>query len=220
MKRKILKNSFLFSATIFFSLSAFFVYFYSNDVLAQSTDSDEVIVTLDVTAGISIDSPIDISMSRNLGVVADTAVASSTWTVRTNNATGYNLTVKASTTPAMQQNSTTTIADFPTGTPAAWNGTTVPSGTAKFGFSAYGDDVSTGVWGSGADCQSSSHVPSATLNYLGFTTNESSPVVANRTSTTTPSGNTTTVCYAVQQNGFYIPSGTYTAIITATAVTI
>jgi len=214
---QILRDSFLSSLIVSFFFLTIFTYFEPRAVVAQTSASDEVVVTLNVTAGIAIDSPSDVTMSRNIGMAANTAVASSTWTVTTNNITGYNLTVKASTTPAMQQNATTTIDDYAIGSPTPWS---VAAGTANFGFSAYGIDVDTGTWGSGSDCQSTVHVPSTTLNYLGFTTSSSSPVVANRTATTTYAGSPTTVCFAVQQNAFFIPSGTYTAVITATAVTI
>ena len=214
---KVFKDSLSATLIVSFLFLTVFVYFGPSVVIAQTSASDEVVVTLNVTAGITIDSPLDVTMSRNLGVTADTAVASSTWTVRTNNVTGYNLTVKASTTPAMQQNATTTVADYQISAPNTWS---VPVGTANFGFSAYGADVDTGTWGTGGDCQASANVPSATLNYLGFTTSTSSPVVANRTATTTYAGSATTVCFAVEQNAFWIPSGTYTATITATAVTI
>ena len=185
--------------------------------IRDRSTSSAVVVTLNVDAGIAITSPSNISMSRNLSMVNMTAVASSTWTVTTNNITGYNLTVKASTAPAMQQNATTTVADYTLVTPSTWS---VSAGAAAFGFSAYGPDTVDGTWGNGASCQASANVPATDLNYLGFTTSTSTPVVATRSATTTFAGSATTVCFAVEQNAFYIPSGTYTATITATAVTI
>ncbi len=188
--------------------------------LAQAA-TDSVVVTLNVTAGIAIDSPADVAMSRALSMTNMTAIGTSTWTVTTNNITGYSLTIKATSSPAMQQNSTTTIADYQTAAPNTW---AVTSGNAKFGFSAYGTDVTTvptNPWGSGSSCAPvSAHVPSTTLKYLGFTTSTSSPEIARRSATTTFAGSATTVCFAVEQNGFYIPSGAYSATITATAVTI
>ncbi len=177
---------------------------------------DSVVVTLNVTSGISITSPDDVTMSRNLSMTAGSAVASSTWTVKTSNETGYNLTLKADNAPAMH-NATNTVADYQTtGTPTTWG---VEAGTANFGFSAYGTDVAA-AWGSDTSCEFESHIPSTNLKYSGFTTSTSSPVVATRAATTSSSGVATTVCYAVQQTNFYIPSGTYTATITATAVNL
>jgi len=213
--KKILGNLILLSI-VGFLFASFLSFLKPVIISAQTFDSDEIEVTLNVDAGISIDSPGNITMSRNLSVINMTAVAESTWTVTTNNITGYNLTIKADTYPAMQQNATTTIADYPTGTPTTWS---VING-ANFGFSAYGTDVNTTTWGEGSSCSTSTHNPSPTLKYLGFTTSTSSPVVATRNATTTFAGSATTICYAVEQDNFFIPSGSYTATITATAVMI
>lgn len=205
-----------------FSILLFFSFFISklNSVIAQTSDTDSVVVTLDVTAGIAINSPSDVSMSRPLSMTNMTAIGTSTWNVVTNNAAGYNLTVKADTSPAMQQKvgTTTTIADYDTVAPTVWS---VSAGTAKFGFSAFGPDTSDAIWGTGETCSGGAgHDPSSNLKYLGFTTSTSSLAIAIRSSTTTFAGSATTVCFAVEQNSFYIPSGQYTATITATAVTI
>lgn len=211
------KRQISISCSLFALLVFSFIYIVnSKDVIAQGS-SDSVVITLNVTAGIAISSPDDVTMSRNLSLANMTATASSTWRVITNNITGYSLTLKSETSPAMRQNATTTISDYASISPTLWN---VIPGTAQFGFSAYGEDVNTTTWGSSASCDSTSHVPSTILKYLGFTTSTSSSVVANRTSTTTYLGSETTVCYAVEQNAFYIPSGTYSATITATAVTL
>jgi hypothetical protein len=204
------------SLTVIASVFSFAVFkvFEPGDILAQ-TASDTVLVNLSVDSGITITSPADVTMSRNLGVAANTAIGSVTWNVKTNNATGYQLQVRATNTPAMlRATGTMSIPDYQTGTPNFWSAT---SGNAYFGYSAYGTDVNTGTWGSGASC-GSSHVPLGTLKYKGFTT--SNVQIATRSATTTPTGVDTNVCFAVEQNNFYIPSGTYQATIIATAATI
>jgi len=211
-----------FSAVLVVLFLIILTYFGTGFVIAQTSASDTVVVTLNVTSGIAIDSPADVTMSRNLSMSNMTAVGTSTWTVTTNNITGYSLTIKATSSPAMQQNATTTIDDYHTGTPDTWS---VSAGTAKFGYSAYGTDVTTvptSPWGTGSTCSSAvnTHAPSTSLKYLGFTTSTSSPEIARRSATTTFAGSATTVCFAVEQNAFYISSGTYTATIIATAVTI
>jgi hypothetical protein len=177
--------------------------------------TDSVLVTLNVTAGISITSPLDAFMSTALGVAQNVAVGSTTWTVATNDSAGYTLAVNATNSPAMISGSNS-IADYQTGTPNTWNATT--SG-AYFGYSVFGTDVTTATWGTGANCNgATANATSTTLKYKGFTT---SPfTVANRAATTTPTGVATTVCYAVEQNNFFIPSGTYTATIVATATSL
>jgi hypothetical protein len=177
--------------------------------------TDEVIVTLTVDAGISITDSANTSMSRNLGVTADTAIATSTWNVKTNNAAGYTLGVRATTTPAMR-NATNNILDYTpavAATPETW---TVANG-AEFGFSAFGTDVASGTWGATTNC-GAAHVPNATLKYRDFDTTDIT--IGSRASTTTTAGIDSTVCYAVEQDTFYIPSGVYQATIVATATAL
>ncbi len=209
----------VFFLSLFLIVLCLFVSIFTNNVgsniVFADTATSSLIVTLEVNAGIAISSPSDVVMSRALSMTADTAVGSSTWNVQTNNYAGYSLTLKASTTPAMQSASSS-IADYQTGSQALWS---VSSGDARFGFSAYGTDITPGgTWGSGTDCQNGGHIPSNSLKYLGFTTSGASVVA--RSATTTYDGSDTTVCYAVEQNHFYIASGIYTATITATAVTL
>jgi hypothetical protein len=177
---------------------------------AQAVTST-VVVTLNVDTGISISSPGNTTMSNDMGVSVNTAVATSTFTVVTNDTLGYALNLTASTLPALKSVSDT-VPDM-SATPATW---TIASGATQFGFGVYGTDVNTTTYGTGAACQTSTSTPSTTLKYRGFTS--STPIaVASRSSTTTPSGIATTVCYAAGQNGTFIPSGTYTATVTATA---
>ncbi len=178
-----------------------------------ATASSSVVITLNVTSGVSITSPSNSNMSTALGVAQNSANGTTTWNVKTNSATGYTLTVQATSTPAM--NSTTTpnsIADYQTGAPNLWVAT---SGQAYFGYSSFGTDVPTGTWGTGSLCYSTPNGTSTTLKYKGFTT--SGVQIASRSSTTTPSGVDSVVCYAVEQNNTYIPAGNYQATITATA---
>lgn len=178
--------------------------------------SDEVLVTLTVEAGISITSPSDETMSRNIGVSADTATGDTVWNVKTNNAAGYTLSVKATTSPAMH-NGSNSIDDYTpavAATPETWS---VSSG-AEFGFSAFGTDVPTGTWGTDSDCIAAAHVPSAGLLYRDFDTSDIQ--IATRAATTTTAGVDSTVCFAVEQDTFYIPSGVYQASIVATASTL
>jgi hypothetical protein len=190
--------------------------FEPNITHATSTASDTVLVTLNVTEGISITSPADVSMSAALGVAQSSAVGSSTWNVKTNAANGYTLAVRATSTPALKS-PTNAILDYQTGAPNTWVATTTQ---AYFGYSGYGTDISTGTWGTGSSCSGATqHATSTTLKYKGFTTSD--VTIATRAATTTPSGVDAVICYAVEQgSAFYVPSGTYTATIIATATTL
>lgn len=190
---------------------------YEPNVTNAATASDTVIVTLNVTAGISITSPADVSMSTALGVSQNSAIGTSTWNVKTNSALGYTLALRATSSPAMADGSLYVL-DYQTGAPNTWAATSTQS---YFGYSGFGTDISTGTWGTGSACSGASgaHATSTTLKYKGFTTSD--VTIATRSSTTTPTGVDATICYAVEQGtASYIPSGTYQATIIATATTL
>jgi hypothetical protein len=155
-------------------------------------------------------------MSTPITISQPSAIGTTTWTVITNDSNGYTLAVNATTSPAMQYGATSSIADYQTGVPTVW---TVAANTASFGYSAFGSDALTATWGSDTLCGTGPGTPSSNLHYKGFTT---SPfTIASRTSTTTPTGVSTTVCYAAQQGtSYFIPSGTYIATIVATATSL
>ena len=198
-----------------FCLVAFQFYTTVQDVSA-ATANDDVIVTLDVTTGITISDGADATMTPNLSIVSDSSIGSSSWLVKTNAALGYTLAVKASTTPALES-ATSSLANYTEtvlGTPEAWS---VGVGDKEFGYSAYGTDTPTGVWGTAASCGAGG-VPDALQSYVGFSTSDKT--IATRATVTPTTGILTTICFAAEQNAVYAASGTYTATITATATTL
>lgn len=185
-------------------------------VFAVQTATDNVIVTLAVDEGITISDGSDTSLLPNIGISNNKAIGSSSWTVTTNAANGYNLAVKASTSPALQSGSNS-FADYTettVGTPETWS---VASGDMEFGYSVYGTDSATTNWGTGASCGTGG-VPSATLKYVGLKTADK--VVATRSSVTPVTGVATTICFGAEQNNVFAPAGTYTSTVTATATTL
>lgn len=215
MKIKILKKSILLVCSLALLTQ---VYLWAEPTFAIQED-DEVIVTLNVETGITISDGDDVTMLPTMGILSNSAIGETTWTVKTNNVAGYNLNVKASTEPAMAHTTTTdTFADYSEtvlGTPETWS---VGSGDYEFGFSAYGDDVADGTWGAGVDCGTHTTISTNNLNYLGFKTTDKT--IATRSSVTPNVGVETNICFAAEQKDVYAPSGSYQAIITATAVTL
>ncbi len=212
-----IKKAFGISLALVAAASVFFVCMESSPAYAVNAQ-DSVVVTLTVTSGISITSPADNPLSTNLGVSQSVAVGTTTWNVKTNDGSGYTLGLAASTNPAMQFSPTVTVDDYSTTTmPSAWS---VGANAAKFGFTVFGTDVTTGTWGTGSFCNgTATSTVSSTLNYYGFYT--TATTVAARAATTTPTGIDTTVCYAVQQgSNFFIPAHIYTATIQATATAL
>lgn len=208
---ELLKKSLVSSLIIAPVLTASFIFLEPSIALGQATDN--VQVSLTVTSGITISNGLDITLT-GLSTSVHSAVGTSNWTVTTNNHTGYSLTVQASTTPALRS-AGNQVADYtPTvaNTPETW---AVASGSAEFGFSARGTNV-LAAFGSDTDCINASDVPSATLNWRNF--NGTTPIqIASTNAPTSPSGANSSMCVAVQQNNTYIPSGSYTATVTATA---
>lgn len=201
-----------------FVLFSFFIFqFYplvETAIAASATDN--VIVTLDVTAGITISDGAAVTMAPNLGVAADQSIGTSSWLVKTNAVNGYTLAVKASAAPALVSGANS-FADYTEGTPGTPDVWSVPSGSKEFGYSAFGTDTNTTTWGTGASCGAAG-VPLGTLKYDGFTTSDNT--IATRATVTPTTGITTTICFAAEQDTIYAPSGTYTATITATATTL
>lgn len=195
---------------IIFTISAF-----EPQVVKAVAASDTVVITLTVTQQITITSPADSSMSTALGLAQNTAVGTTTWNVKTNDALGYTMALNATTTPAMQTVTGTlySILDYQTGAPNTWNAT---SGSAYFGYSAFGSDTPTGTWGTGAACGDAVNTINTTLKYQGLKTTAGTNI-SSRSATTTSAGTDTNVCYAVEQKSFFIPAATYVATVVATA---
>ncbi len=181
--------------------------------------TDTVLVNQTVTSGISISAPADITLTA-LSTSQNTAVGSAVWTVITNNAAGYTLTLYAGAAPAMvRSGGGGNIVDYTPAvaeTPETWS----VSNAAEFGFSAIGTDVPTGTWGTDADCIAGADVPSTTLKWRDFDLTGSADQIATSASQTTMAGTSATMCVATQQASVFAASGSYTATITATATAL
>lgn len=182
----------------------------------DAVSSPTTVVTLTVDAGITITAGTNVTMDPNLGISANSSIGSSAWTVKTNNAAGYTLSVKASTAPALKSTGAKVIADYTEATPGTPDAWVVGSGAKEFGFSAYGTNVP-GDFGTGASCGTSG-TPTPTLKYLGFKTTDKQ--IATLGTVTSTAGVATNICFAAAQNGVFADSGIYTATITATASTL
>ncbi len=213
------KKIFISSLISLFFVQMVYISFEPTIVTATAVN-DDVIVTLNVTSGVTISNGSDTTMTPNIGIASDRSIGSSSWVVATNSATGYTLAVKASTTPALKNGSVDNFVDYTEATPGtadAWGG--VASGTKEFGYSAYGTDVPTGTWGTQSNCgNTGTGVPDVLGKYRGFSTSD--VVIASRAGVTPSAGITSNICFAAQQNAVYAASGTYTATITATATAL
>lgn len=215
MRKIIIKKVLTVSLISILSIQIFYTAIEA-PVAVAATAPDSMVVTLNVDAGISISNGADVTMSPNIAVGTPGSIGSSAWLVKTNNATGYKLDVKASASPALVSgvNNFSDYTEAVNGTPEVWS---VPSSNKEFGFSAYGTDTSTATWGTGAGCGSGG-APLGTMKYVGFETTDQT--IATTGAPTPYVGTTTNICFAVEQDTVYAPAGTYTATITATATTL
>jgi len=196
--------------------------YLSEDTIGEIATSESTSSNYKIRAGyqamqevyISLSSPGNVSMN-SLDLTQNTSVGTgNAWSVKTDNPAGYILNLKTDETNCLKDNSTSEAFTDDGETPATWSVTNA----YEFGFSIYGNDVSTATWGTDTDCTgASASAPSTTLKYRGFK-DVTAIQVATSNSRTSTSGTDTVFCVAAEQNGVYAPSGNYTADITATAI--
>ncbi len=202
---------------ISFLILFLFVQFYSLTEYAFAV-TDQVVVTLDVDSGITISDGAAVTMAPHIGIAANGSIGSSSWTVITNAANGYSLSVHDSTDPALKS-ATDSFANYTeavSGTPEVWS---VPASNKEFGYSAYGTDTNTTTWGTGTSCGSAG-APTGTQKYVGFAATPTDKIIATRATVTPVAGITTTICFAAEQDSIFASAGTYTATITGTAISL
>ncbi len=148
------------------------------------------------------------------GITGGTSNGSTTVTVVTDSPAGYELTIRASQSPAMQK-SGDTIADYnPTGeTDFVF---AIGATDAHFGYSPSGVDIPQRFKDDGGACNiSSGDTPLACWDGLST----SDVAIARSTSGNQPSGASTTINFRVGIGGSVVqPPGTYTATTTLTAL--
>ena len=151
------------------------------------------------------------------GVSGGIANGSTTVTVTTDSAAGYQMTIAASQSPAMQKGSDT-IADYvPVGNPD-YTFITDPA-DAHLGYSPSGVDVTARFKDNGALCGTGGISETALACWDGLST--SAVEIVRRISANTPNGSTTTVNFRVGVGGSVVQTaGTYVATTTLTAVAL
>lgn len=171
-----------------------------------------------VTTFISMSAPTDVTMSPAIpGISGGTANGSTTVTVITDSAAGYQMTIAASLSPAMQKGADT-IADYtPAGADPDFSFTTDPT-DSHFGYSPSGVDVVQRFKDNGATCNTGSS-ETALACWDGLDT--VAETIVNRLSANTPNGSTTTVNFRVGVGGSVVQTaGMYTATTTLTAIAL
>lgn len=167
---------------------------------------------------IAISDAPNVTMSSIGGVTGGASQATSTWTVTTDNPAGYELTINASTAPALQASSTgASFADYtPSGDPDY--AFSIASTESAFGFTPEGSDITDRFKDNGTSCNAGTQDTSAAC-WDGLST--TTQVIANSGSNNQPAGTDTTVRFRAESGTDHIqPAGTYQATITVTATAL
>lgn len=164
---------------------------------------------------LSITSASDITMSSFNGLTGGTGTGSTVWTVITDNAAGYTMTINASTNPAMQSAGS----QFDNYTPAGsdpdytWS---VPSSAGEFGFTPEGTDIYSRFKDNGSSCNTGS---GDTADKCWDSATTAPKTIAYRATGNHPSGTTTTVKVRAESGSSHIqPNGAYSATLQVTVV--
>jgi len=223
----------MFNATIFKKdvaaavalLSLFYpLYAYFEPLMTKAASaSDFIVVTQAVSSEITITSPADVTMSAAIpgitGNPGSPRTGSTTWTVKTNNTTGFTLALKSSTTPSMRLDATWTFSDYSpatAGTPD-YNWTSPAASAAEFGYSvepATAADATAKFKDNGSACNTGTNV---TANKCWYNMSITDEAVVNRSTETSSTGEAEVVRFQTESNAKYLKEGNYTATITATA---
>lgn len=202
------------------------------DTLGEVATGDSTSTTYTMGAGywsrlysnvyISLSSTGNVSLGPISGITGGTATGSAAYLVTTNNAAGYQLTVAASTTPAMKSASSSIPDYVPAGAPPDYSFTIASTTDSRFGFSPQGSDIVARFKDNGGSCNTGSS-DSLYACWDGFSTTPA--VVAQGNGPNSPNGATTTIIFEVKTGATAIipaqnPSSDYNANVTVTAVTL
>jgi hypothetical protein len=186
---------------------------------------DSFTVTQSITSEISfVATANDVTMSPSIaGLTGGTSSGSTTVRVRTNNDTGYNMTLAFSTSTAMTRNGGGgTISNYNPASAGTPDLTFAAETFAQFGYTVVAStsaDLDTSFKDDGAACATGSN---NTANTCWMNPSTTAETIINRTTATGASGATTTIAFRVNVPSNPSPAvqeGTYVATATLTAVT-
>lgn len=221
--KKIRKISELFCASVLILGIGFFA---CEPYIIRAID-DTAVVSVTITEEIAITSPGDTTFSATIpGITGNPGApvtASLTWTVRTVNATGFAMTVKASQTNALVLN---TDADYyftdytPAGAVPDYNWGQPAATAAEMGFTVEpetaGDTVQAFLDNGSNACNEAAGSQTANKCWFGF--NGTTPVnVINRSTNTDSTGEAEVIKFQAESNAKFLKEGQYDASITVTA---
>jgi hypothetical protein len=218
----IIKKAISITAVIYF-LGVIIYSTFEAQIIDAASASDQTEITLTVTSEITISDPGAVTMSPSIpGLTGGAATGTATWTVITNDSSGYSVTHIASSTSMLgdtQGDAFVAYTEATAGTPDfTWS---VAAGAKEFGYTvnSYSDSssVATLFKDNGSACNTGSNV---TYNRCYIHASTTAETIYNRATETTSSGTTFTIDYKAESgSSAFITEDTYTATTTVTATT-
>ncbi len=187
-----------------------------------SPQTQSFTVNLQVLSEITISAPSNVTMLSAIygitGNLGNPASGSTSFTVKTNNATGFNLTVQASTTPALSTGSYN-FADYGATSPPDINWLSPAASTTAFGFTVVSDDAALDFWhDGGTTCGIMFIFNDSNRCFRGF--EGTTPItIMNRDTNTDTGGSVGSIYFRAESNAAFLAQDTYTATVTVTAAT-
>ena len=168
---------------------------------------------------LSMTSAADVTLTPAIGgVTGGTANGSTAVTVTTDSVAGYELSIKASSSPALSS-MLDDFTDYTTASAGVPDYTfTIVATSSEFGFSPEGDDIYSKYKDNGSACNTGSGDTSDKCWESLSTTNE---LIAKSTTANHPNGIQTTIKFRAQSGSSHIQiAGDYTATTTITAIAL
>ena len=210
----------IIAITIVFILTSPLLFMLVEPQLAQAvtTTSTSITVNQSVTGEITLSCTTPVSMTPAIpGMTGGTGSGSSDCTVTTNDTSGFNMKLKASTSPALKTGSYT-FADYTPTTSSLPDYTwAVASSTSEFGYTVNGNsnDLDSSFLDNGSLCNTGSNTTTDTCWLNASTTDKQ---VGYRTTETSSSGSTVSIKFQAQSGSSHFQQeGAYSATVTITA---
>ena len=209
-------------------LSVAYISFEPEISKAQASDTDTVTVTQTVTEEITISDAADMTLTPSISGITGGSGSSTdhtTWTITTNNTSGYELTLNKNNTLRLSGGGANReFSDYASSTPVDYNWSSPGSGQTRFGFNVSAAASSTDIVAKYRDngagtCGTGDNVSDGQC-WNGIPDTGDEEAIANRTTWTPTGGVTVSVKFRTEAGADnYLESGDYTTTITATATT-
>jgi hypothetical protein len=168
-------------------------------------------------SSISISSPTDLIMQSMAGLSGGSSEGTMSWTVITDDSAGYSMSIRSTTSPALQS-ANDSLADYtPSASDPDYN-FSIESTESAFGFSPEGTEVVSRFKDNGSVCNAG-NLETTGKCWDGLST--SPKIISGSTTSNMPNGGVTTVRFRAEAGVDKIQkSGDYYVTIVATATTL